>query len=57
MNCGRALRGMAATGQIPLGRVGLAAEFADLAAFLLSERSTYITGTAINFDGGSSPVA
>jgi NAD(P)-dependent dehydrogenase (short-subunit alcohol dehydrogenase family) len=48
---------MAATGQIPLGRVGLAAEFADLAAFLLSERSTYITGTAINFDGGSSPVA
>jgi NAD(P)-dependent dehydrogenase (short-subunit alcohol dehydrogenase family) len=48
---------VAATGQIPLGRVGLAAEFADLAAFLLSERSAYITGTAINFDGGSSPVA
>jgi NAD(P)-dependent dehydrogenase (short-subunit alcohol dehydrogenase family) len=48
---------VAATGQIPLGRVGLAAEFADLAAFLLSDRSAYITGTAINFDGGSSPVA
>jgi NAD(P)-dependent dehydrogenase (short-subunit alcohol dehydrogenase family) len=48
---------MAGTRQIPLGRVGLASEFADLAAFLLSERSTYITGTAINFDGGSSPVA
>jgi NAD(P)-dependent dehydrogenase (short-subunit alcohol dehydrogenase family) len=48
---------MAATRQIPLGRVGLAAEFADLAAFLLSERSAYITGAAINFDGGSSPVA
>ena len=48
---------VAATGQIPLGRVGLAAEFADLAAFLLSERSAYITGAAINFDGGSSPVA
>ena len=47
----------AAARQIPLGRVGLAAEFADLAAFLLSERSAYITGTAINFDGGSSPVA
>lgn len=48
---------MAAPGRIPLGRVGLAAEFAGLAAFLLSERSAYITGTAINFDGGSSPVA
>ena len=48
---------MAAAGQIPLGRVGLAAEFADLAAFLLSGRSAYITGTAINFDGGFSPVA
>jgi NAD(P)-dependent dehydrogenase (short-subunit alcohol dehydrogenase family) len=46
----------AASGQVPLGRVGLAAEFADLAAFLLSERSAYITGAAINFDGGSSPV-
>ncbi|HEX3963329.1 MAG TPA: SDR family oxidoreductase [Trebonia sp.] len=48
---------LAAARQVPLGRVGLAAEFADLAAFLLSERSAYITGTAINFDGGSSPVA
>jgi NAD(P)-dependent dehydrogenase (short-subunit alcohol dehydrogenase family) len=48
---------MATAGQVPLGRVGRAAEFADLATFLLSERSAYITGTAINFDGGSSPVA
>ncbi len=48
---------MAVARQIPLGRVGLAAEFADLAAFLLSERSAYITGAAINFDGGASPVA
>jgi NAD(P)-dependent dehydrogenase (short-subunit alcohol dehydrogenase family) len=48
---------MAVARQIPLGRVGLAAEFADLGAFLLSERSAYITGTAINFDGGASPVA
>ncbi|HWG13825.1 MAG TPA: SDR family oxidoreductase [Streptosporangiaceae bacterium] len=47
---------LAAVRQVPLGRVGLAAEFADLAAFLLSERSAYITGAAINFDGGSSPV-
>jgi NAD(P)-dependent dehydrogenase (short-subunit alcohol dehydrogenase family) len=40
---------------IPLGRVGKANELADLAAFLVSERAAYITGTAINFDGGLSP--
>ncbi|MCM3886484.1 SDR family oxidoreductase [Frankia sp. R82] len=42
---------------IPLGRVGRAEEFADLVAFLLSDRAAYLTGTAINFDGGLSPVA
>jgi NAD(P)-dependent dehydrogenase (short-subunit alcohol dehydrogenase family) len=42
---------------IPLGRVGKAAEFADLAAYLLSDRSSYVTGSAINLDGGTSPVA
>jgi NAD(P)-dependent dehydrogenase (short-subunit alcohol dehydrogenase family) len=41
---------------IPLGRVGRSDEFADLAAFLLSARSSYVTGSAINLDGGSSPV-
>jgi NAD(P)-dependent dehydrogenase (short-subunit alcohol dehydrogenase family) len=40
---------------IPLGRFGRAAEFADLASFLLSGRASYITGTAINLDGGLSP--
>ena len=37
----------------PLGRVGTGAEFADLASFLLSARAAFITGTAINLDGGS----
>ncbi|HUX04676.1 MAG TPA: SDR family oxidoreductase [Acidimicrobiales bacterium] len=46
----------AATAHIPLGRVGRAEEFASLAAFLLSPRAAYITGTAINLDGGLSPV-
>ena len=38
--------------KLPLGRFGEASEFADLVAFLASERAAYITGTAINFDGG-----
>jgi NAD(P)-dependent dehydrogenase (short-subunit alcohol dehydrogenase family) len=42
-------------GDIPLGRVGAAEEFADLVAFLVSPRGAYITGVAINFDGGASP--
>lgn len=40
---------------IPLGRVGRADEFADLVSYLLSDRASYVTGSAINFDGGSSP--
>jgi NAD(P)-dependent dehydrogenase (short-subunit alcohol dehydrogenase family) len=41
---------------VPVGRVAEASEFADLVAFLVSERARYITGTAINFDGGRSAV-
>ena len=40
--------------RVPVGRMGEAEEFADLVAFLVSERAAYITGTAINFDGGMS---
>jgi NAD(P)-dependent dehydrogenase (short-subunit alcohol dehydrogenase family) len=47
---------MAADAAIPLGRVGRAEEFADLASFLLSARASYLTGAAINLDGGLSPV-
>jgi NAD(P)-dependent dehydrogenase (short-subunit alcohol dehydrogenase family) len=46
---------MASNAGIPLGRVGRAEEFADLASFLLSARASYVTGTAINLDGGLSP--
>ncbi|MGH7320817.1 MAG: SDR family oxidoreductase [Candidatus Rokuibacteriota bacterium] len=42
--------------RVPVGRVGEAEEFADLVAFLVSARAGYITGTAINFDGGMSAV-
>ena len=42
--------------EIPIGRVGRAEEFANLACFLVSDAASYITGTAINVDGGRSPV-
>ena len=42
--------------KVPLGRVGNAEDYGDLAAFLCSDRATYITGTAINLDGGMCPV-
>jgi NAD(P)-dependent dehydrogenase (short-subunit alcohol dehydrogenase family) len=45
-----------ADNEIPLGRIGRAGEFADLATYLLSQRASYVTGSAINLDGGSSPV-
>jgi NAD(P)-dependent dehydrogenase (short-subunit alcohol dehydrogenase family) len=37
---------------IPLGYIGLPREAADLAVFLASDASRYITGQAINIDGG-----
>ena len=42
--------------EIPLGRIGKAEEFANLACFLASDAGSYITGTATNVDGGRSPV-
>lgn len=47
---------MAQAAEIPLGRMGRAEEFADLAAFLLSPRASYVTGAGISIDGGLSPV-
>lgn len=41
---------------VPLGRLGESEEFANLACFLASDAGSYITGTAINVDGGRSPV-
>lgn len=42
--------------RVPIGRVGEAREAGDLVAFLVSERASYITGVAVNIDGGTSPV-
>ena len=41
---------------ISMGRFGTAEEFANIATFLASDAGSYINGTAINVDGGLSPV-
>jgi 3-oxoacyl-[acyl-carrier protein] reductase len=38
--------------EIPIGRVGTPEEFANVVVFLASERASYVTGTAIQVDGG-----
>jgi 3-oxoacyl-[acyl-carrier protein] reductase len=40
------------TGSIPLGRYGKPEEYADVVAFLASERAAYLTGSLIRVDGG-----
>ena len=40
----------------PFGSLRPREEFADLGCFLLSPRASYLTGVAINLDGGLSPV-
>ncbi|MCH9046269.1 MAG: SDR family oxidoreductase [SAR324 cluster bacterium] len=41
---------------VPIGRMGNPEEFANMACFLASDAASYITGCAINVDGGRSPV-
>jgi 3-oxoacyl-[acyl-carrier protein] reductase len=48
--------GMAQRAGVPLGRVGEAREVGDLITFLASTPAAYITGVAINTDGGTSAV-
>lgn len=40
------------TGSIPMGRYGLAQEYADVVVFLASARASYVTGTVQRVDGG-----
>jgi NAD(P)-dependent dehydrogenase (short-subunit alcohol dehydrogenase family) len=39
--------------QVALGRLGRPEELGDVIAFLLSERSSYLTGATVNVDGGT----
>lgn len=39
-------------GEVPMGRVGEPAEFAAMAAFLASEKASYVTAQSIAVDGG-----
>jgi len=50
------LDNMAKEMKLPLGRLGEAEEFANMACFLCSDKGSFVTGTAINVDGGQSPV-
>ena len=42
--------------RIPMKRVGTSEEFANMILFLASDAGSYVTGTAINVDGGFCPV-
>ena len=47
---------LAETRGVPLGRVAEAEEAGDVITFLASERASYLTGIAVNIDGGTSAV-
>jgi NAD(P)-dependent dehydrogenase (short-subunit alcohol dehydrogenase family) len=47
---------MAQRRSIPIGRVGESEEAGDVIAFLASDRASFLTGIAVNIDGGASPV-
>ena len=39
--------------RVPMGRIGTAEEVANMVLFLASDAGSYVTGTAINVDGGA----
>lgn len=41
--------------QLPTGRLGEPEELANLAAYLLSDYASWITGAVVTFDGGQLP--
>jgi NAD(P)-dependent dehydrogenase (short-subunit alcohol dehydrogenase family) len=51
-NVDRATAAAGFTRANPLGRVGTPEEVADLVAFLVSDRSNFVTGSSVSIDGG-----
>jgi NAD(P)-dependent dehydrogenase (short-subunit alcohol dehydrogenase family) len=47
---------LATIGGVPLGRPGMAAEVAQVVAFLVSDEAAYVTGAEFVVDGGNNPV-
>lgn len=45
----------ALTANIPLGRVGVPTDIAEMVGFLASDRAAWITGASFLVDGGESP--
>jgi 3-oxoacyl-[acyl-carrier protein] reductase len=43
------------TATIPIGRYGTPEEYADVVAFLASDRASYVTGSVVRIDGGMIP--
>ena len=41
---------------VPLGRIGEAQEAGDVIAFMCSPAASYVSGAAVNVDGGAAPV-
>ena len=45
-----------AMSRTPMGRVGAASEVASIAAFLVSDDASYVTGETVYADGGRMPL-
>jgi 3-oxoacyl-[acyl-carrier protein] reductase len=49
----REVAALRVAGDVPLGRIGVADELAEVVAFLVSRRAAFMTGSTIQIDGGS----